>query len=252
MTGDGKMEEDKRKALLMTVGGSHAPLLFSLRSNRPDAVVFFASRGSRRQVTEKLIPALLAEGLPLPDHEFVITPDEQDLGASVFELLAAVPKAMEKLGFGRRRWPALADYTGGTKTMSAATVWASSRERCDFSYIGAAGGERTKDGLGVVVGGRELCLLRENPWNKIAYFEIDSAMRFFNQGQYGNAAALLGEMAAKVSEPTARRMFAALRDVVSGFFHWDVFDHKRAVASLGKSLAPLLDSRRMAMACCRG
>jgi CRISPR-associated protein (TIGR02710 family) len=172
----------------------------------------------------------------------VVTPDEQDLGESVFTLLREVPLALKRLGAATLDWPQFVDYTAGTKTMSAALILASSKFPCQVAYIGApdpAG--RTKEGLGIVLDGKERIFRQENPWNRIACYETQTAAHLFNRGQYGNAAHQMKRIVQQVTEDGTRRVLAVLAELFEGFHRWDIFDHAAAQVQLGRSLQPLLD-----------
>ena len=228
--------------LLLSVGGAPGPIVYSIRQNQPECIIFFVSAASRRLVSGEILPQLMQNPGRLPDHEFIVTPDEQDLGLSTFVLMNEVPAALRRLNVTDVEWPQLVDYTGGTKTMSASVVWASSRYPCVMSYIGAAdAGGRTRDGLGTVVDGREVCILRQNPWDRVAWMEAHSAIELFDRGQYANAASELNVICPRVSEDLPRRLFSVLAEIFEGFYCWDIFDHKNAVRLLGKNLAPLRD-----------
>ncbi len=233
--------------LLASVGGTPAPVIFAIRQHNPDKIVFFASSDSRRLINDSILPALFTSLGRIPEHEFIITPDEEDVGASTFELLQRMPEALRKLNIHGMAWPNLVDYTGGTKTMSAAVVWASSRFPCRFSYIGSLTAEhRNKCGLGIVLDGLEKCFLIENPWNKVAFFEARAALHLFNRGQYGNAAALLVSIQRRIDEPHVQRVFAVLGKAFQGYHEWDVFNHKGAQACLGQVQNALNDLAQMA------
>ncbi len=227
--------------MLISVGGAEAPIIWSINHHSPEKIIFFVSKSSRKQVSEKIMPAIFNVNQRFIDHEFIITPDEQDIGESTRILLNQVPKAMHKMALSYS-WPDIVDYTGGTKTMSAAMVWASSKFPCYFSYIGAdTENARNKGGLGIVMDGREKCLIQENPWNKLAYFEINDAIKLFNRGQYANAADILAGIADKVTEQRHHRVFAVLRDIVKGYASWDIFDHQTAQRLIGKNFKALAD-----------
>ncbi|MFQ5741009.1 MAG: TIGR02710 family CRISPR-associated CARF protein [Acidobacteriota bacterium] len=227
-------------SLLISVGGAASPVLFSIRHHRAERVIFFVSLNSRRLVSSQIMPALLEDPGHLPDHEFVVTPNEQSLGESVFALLQEVPSALHKLGAGESSWPELVDYTAGTKAMSSALVLASSKHPCVVSYIGAPDpSSRTKGGLGIVLDGRERLFLQENPWNKVAWLDARTAVNLFNRAQYGNGATLMKEVAGRVDEEPAHRLYAVLSQVFEGFHWWDVFDHKRALHHLRACREPL-------------
>ncbi len=226
------------KTMLISVGGAEAPLISSIKAHLPDAVIFFVSRTSRSQVIEKILPAALEAFGKMIDPEFVVTPDEQDIGASTEALLNEVPKAMRKLG-SDTPWPDVVDYTGGTKTMSAAVVWASSRFPCQFNYVG--GTDRTKNGLGAVVAGAEKHVTLQNPWNRLAYYEIQVALRLFDCGQYARSAETLAGICAKVTAQREGRVLAVLQSIVGGFSQWDVFNHAKALSLFSKNLPSLKD-----------
>lgn len=232
----------EEKVLLLSVGGASAPVIYSIKENRPEKVIFFVSSSSRAVVSTEVIPELVKLDCQVPDHEFIITPNEQDVGESVRSLLKNVPKALKKLGLVDTIWPDIVDYTAGTKTMSAAVVWASAKFPCKLSYIGTPNSSgRTKNGLGVVLDGRERRFLIENPWNKIAYFEAESSIFLFNQGQYGTAANMLDSVLEHVDEDKTKRLLKILRDIFNAYYYWDTFDHKKA-RLLFKSTVPKLEA----------
>jgi len=226
------------KTMLISVGGAEAPVINSIKAHAPDKLIFFVSRGSRSQISEKIMPAIFADLKKMIDHEFVVSPDEQDIGESTGVLLSEVPKAMRKLGCDAV-WPDIVDYTGGTKTMGAAVVWASSKFPCQFNYVG--GTERSKNGLGVVVDGAERHVTLQNPWDRLAYFEINDALKLFDCGQYANSAELFAAIEKKVTDERAKREFHVLQAIVEGYSQWDMFNHDKALSLFQKNMPRLKD-----------
>lgn len=227
--------------MLISVGGSPAPILKSIEQNRPRKIVFFVSPGTYNDVTGKILPAIVQAGLPIVPHEIVRTPDEQDLGQSTFTLLREVPAAMRKMG-ETHDWPDLVDFTGGTKVMSSATVWASSRYPCRFSYVGSDTPDaRNKGGLGIVIDGHERCLITANPWDELAWFELKDAIALFDAGQYANAVTGIRAVTGKVTNPAHNRIITLLGTLWEGYAEWDVFQHQKAIGKMQGSLTPLKD-----------
>jgi len=222
--------------MLVSVGGSPEPVLHALRGGAVSKIIFFVSHGSRSQVFTEILPRLDYR----PEHTLVVTDDEQDLGVCVAALLEKVPVQLRELGVSPP-WPQRIAYTGGTKTMSAAVVWASSRFPCRFVYVGGVGAARDKSGLGVVRNGREQIVETENPWNRVAYFELRHAMRLYNVAQYGNAAAMLESLEQRVDDREAGRLITTLRFVFEAYHAWDVFAHKHARGLFKRYLPVLLD-----------
>jgi CRISPR-associated protein (TIGR02710 family) len=154
--------------------------------------------------------------------------------------MKSVPQELKKLGATEADWPSLVDCTGGTKIMSSAMLWASSRFPCEIIYVGTAPNAaaprdgRTKGGVGVVKTGTEYIVQRKNPWNSVGYLEARSALEAFNRGQYGVAATALRELSEKITDGDARKLFRVLAGVCGGFYFWDIFEHVNARHALLK------------------
>jgi CRISPR-associated protein (TIGR02710 family) len=223
------MNNDKIKLLVVSVGGSPAPVVFSLNQRRPAYVVYFTSATSRKTVRENIEPKL--EFKPL-DHEIVVTPDEEDLGLSVATLLREIPRLLNlwSLDFAEL----LGDYTGGTKTMSAALVLALAERGCSYSYVG--GRSRSKDGLGVVLDGYEKMLFLDNPWDALAVGSCRDAELLFNRCRF----MAVRDLAIRTATRTDRHrpFFEALQYLAEGYYAWDSFQYKSALEKLkrGESL----------------
>lgn len=205
---------------LISVGGSAEPIIFVLKEHRPGKVIFFASLDSRSQIEQVILPAI---GY-FPSCGYIITSDPEDVGICAFELLKSMPEELRKLK--TQGWPALIAYTGGTKAMSAAVVWTSSRHPCELIYIG--GEKRSKNGIGNVESGSETCLRIHNPWNRVFWHETELARQLFNRAQYGNAAGLLSMIRQRITDKDTAHLLGWLGDAFDAFHAWDTFDHRRA------------------------
>jgi len=211
----------KNNVMLISVGGSPEPIIHVIKTKQPKKIVFFSSESSRSQVEERILPAV---GY-FPQCGHIVTPDPEDVGKSTFELLEKMPEELRKLK-ETIAWPQLCGYTGGTKAMSAAVVWASSRFPCELLYVG--GRKRSKAGLGVVETGHEILVAIENPWNRLGWFEVRTAFELFNRGQYGNATELVRNVKKRVSDTEMKRLLEWLNNAFEAFFAWDIFNHKQA------------------------
>ena len=218
------------KALIVSVGGSPAPVIFSLNRNRPEYVIYFTSRGSRKEVREKIEPEL--EFKPR-DHEILVTPDEQNLEASVAELLREIPRLLDLWGLSFS--DLVGDYTGGTKSMSAALVLALAERGCPYSYVG--GKSRSKDGLGVVQDGHESMLFHINPWDALAVGPCRDAQLLFNRCRFMSVRDLAARTAARTDRH--RPFFEALQHLAEGYYDWDNFNHARALQLLKRGESQL-------------
>ncbi|MEA2012780.1 MAG: hypothetical protein U9O87_06825 [Verrucomicrobiota bacterium] len=188
-----------KTTLIISVGGSIEPILYSIKNNNPDTVIFFVSYITRDIVKGKIISNLQkADNTHIP-YDFILTPDEQSIGKSTFVLLNEIPKITKKLT-GQMKFPEMVDYTGGTKTMSAALVWACSEYSKKFSYIGSLyPSGRDKNRAGIVISGQERSFLSENPWNQIAFFEINKGIDLFNQNLFPQAIKIFEKAEKKIT-----------------------------------------------------
>lgn len=218
-------------AMVVSVGGSPAPLIHSLNEQQPDYVIYFASKDSRKIIRTEIEPNLIFQP---NDCEVITTPDPNDLVLGVHKILKDLPEAMKI--FDLQPGDLVADYTGGTKTMSAAVVLALSRMMVKrFSYIG--GSKRDKHGLGVVINGHEQALYVENPWDVLAVRDLAEVEKMFNTCRFASAREAASAAAERMD--SRKSLFNALTDVSEGCRLMDDFRFKEAAPLLGKAQSVL-------------
>jgi CRISPR-associated protein (TIGR02710 family) len=122
------------------------------------------------------------------------------------------------------------DFTGGTKCMSAALALQAHRWRCLFGYVG--GSERTKEGVGIVVSGKEQVLHCHNPWDALGYQAVEDAVILFDQGAFPAAGRLLERALRNVENPARKRELQAVRTLAEAYEAWERFDHPAAAGKL--------------------
>lgn len=229
------MSNQTKQVLLISVGGSSAPVIHSLNSQQPDYVIYFASRTSRSVIRQEIEPSLRFSPV---DHDIIVTPDEQNLVVSVSALLNRLPELLGNWGLDFDA--VTGDYTGGTKTMSSALVLALSGKGSPYSYVG--GTARDKDGLGVVIDGREQMLHLENPWDILAVEALRDIRLMFNRCRFRVVQELAERTAGRVE--INRSFFQALQHIAEGFYYWDTFQYRPAFGSLRQGaglLRPFVD-----------
>ena len=229
--------------LLCTVGGAHQPILKAIESTSPRYVCFFCtdrdpvtgSPGSIVQVTGKgkvikanpgdagptlqNIPA--QAGLDAERFEARMIPAD-DLDGAFFAMRDAVAELAERfLGA-----PFIADYTGGTKTMTAALVCAA-LERDDVELQLVAGARpnivRVEDGTEQAMAAsvdrlriHRSMVLYLRAWRRFAYHE---------------AAEGLDGIRVTSGSPDRPRLELA-RSLSRALAHWDDFEHESALSFL--------------------
>ncbi|NJO63205.1 MAG: hypothetical protein HC836_34795 [Richelia sp. RM2_1_2] len=128
------------KILFITVGGSFQPIVTSIRSLQPDRVIFIASdgeKGSKSQVIGQGTPceirrgAEVVEKLPnIPtqlelgdsfqkERDLILVENPDDLNECYTKIHPVIRNLQQKANH-----EIMADYTGGTKSLSAALVMA--------------------------------------------------------------------------------------------------------------------------------
>lgn len=218
------------KAMLISVGSSLSPIIHTLNKTAPPYIIFFASPETRNFITS-ILKSLEFEPRGIDQ---IISSSAEVLGECYRSLRIELP---EKL----RTWDIqpselLVDYTGGTKTMSAAVVLATIEMGCSYSYVG--GTERDKGGIGVVLDGKERMWYVNNPWDEIAVGERRKANILFNRARYTAALEVMKDICRKVGEHE-RPYYQAWVQVIEGYEQWDMFNHRRARSALEKGFHSL-------------
>ncbi|MGD0489855.1 MAG: TIGR02710 family CRISPR-associated CARF protein [Syntrophorhabdales bacterium] len=213
-------------AMIVSVGGTPAPIVKSIGHFKPKFVVFFASQDTADQVT-----AIKSE----TGRNGVTFRSEMTLVDDVNDLLTCNDKAEEAVRRvsvkGHHKDDVIVDYTGGTKNMSVALALAAITHGFSFSYVG--GDERTKSGTGTVIDGQERVYQSVNPWDLLGIEEKKKIGLLFNQCQYKAAKELADSLANRSTRH--RTLFRKVGFLVEGYYLWDLFRHKQALERFGKA-----------------
>ena len=234
-----------RQILLCTVGGSHEPILKAIDSAAPDYTCFFCTGrdpetrrpGSEVQITGegKVIRAAAGDKKPtlpniptqagLADGSWeaqIIPADDLD------DAWLKMRKTVDALG---KRFPdaeCVADYTGGTKTMTAALVLAA-LESADSVELRLVSGARPD--LNSVEPGSEQSMSAS-----VARIRSNRDMKLhlaaWGRFAYREAATGLDGICVAANSPDRRRLGIA-RALSHGLALWDDFDHAGANQKLG-------------------
>jgi len=217
---------EEHKVMIVSLGGTLAPVIHSLNESRPEYICFFVSEETKASI-DGILRSL--EFKPR-HHEWIVTSNPELLSDCYDAVVREFPPLLQKWGIGPH--DVCVDYTGGTKTMSSALVLATVEQSCCYSYVG--GSERSKGGVGVVIDGKEKKWFLDNPWDRIAVKEKREVAILFNRARYASASQILDRCIDKVSEGQ-RPYLKALQDLVTGYDLWDRFKHQEAKSRLYKS-----------------
>ena len=216
-----------RRILAVTVGGEPDPVVQAIRQHAPDFVLFFVTTepagGSRRflvETTEKGEPLLQRAGLPPEAYEIITLPRPDDF-ADCFQRMR---EALREHAQDAER---IADYTGGTKTMSAALVAAALLSGWSLSVVG---GER-RDTVKVARGTELARLVHAAPF----YHELVLAQvrRLYESHEYASAAAVLQAFLTRSElHGTDQQRLTHLHTFLKALAAWDRFAYAEALELL--------------------
>jgi CRISPR-associated protein (TIGR02710 family) len=226
--------------LLCTVGGSHRPILTAIEQRRPDQVVFFGTGPDPATGRPGSLTQILGKGTPVEERgadgqvkKLPNIPTLAGLAEGKYEArevpaddldgaVVVMRNAVQEL---RQRFPAavfIADYTGGTKTMTAALViTALEAEGVELQLVTGSRGDlvRVRDGsqASITVGVEGIRLRRAMApylaaWERHGYAEAAAGLRGL---ALPRDSALRGEL-------------LIARDLSCAFDAWDRFDHAAA------------------------
>lgn len=219
------------KAMIVSVGGTVEPIIFSLTQHRPEFVCFFASQESLDKIGD-IKKGVSDQGHVFQDYK-VTCDDASDL-THCYERAGECAEKIRESGYSAE--DVLVDYTGGTKSMTAALGLATIGHGYSFSYV--AGTERTKEGLGVVVTGTEKILQGVSPWRIFAVEERKRISLFVSAFQYEAAIVTISATRGSLSERDLE-LWDALEGVLRGYLAWDSFDHTEALRQLTSGVSRL-------------
>lgn len=225
------------KILILTVGGSHQPLLTSIESIKPDKVYFLCSQESREQVigkgkvlksSNKLdrndLPNLVSLA-KLKDGQYEIEiiegyDDLNDCYKKAYELI-------EKLHNENSDSEIIADYTGGTKSMSAGLVSAALDDgKCEIKIVTGK-----REDLIKVANGTQMVFPVE-----IRKIQLERGIKrvkdFIKRFDYSGADNLITSLAEQYSDNETRQKLIKSANICRAFDAWDRFNHKSALSLL--------------------
>lgn len=230
--------------LICTVGGSPEPLVKSLLEWRPARVLFVPSAQTRSQVDAVLRAYAEHTGAPLRPGEYEICPVSNAEGLE--ECLYVIRRFDQEVGRWTSRgsdYRVVADFTAGTKCMTAALVLQARRWSCRYSYVGGA--SRSKEGVGVVESGSERVVHWANPWEALGYQAVEDACLLFDQQAFMPAARLLDAARKATDDGAARRSLSTFHQLCEGYGLWDRFRHRDAAQRIDSVLKNAADIQAM-------
>ena len=221
------------RVLVCTVGGSHQPIIQAIEQLAPCLTVFVCSTGKSSSVyiingEGKVIKENQNDEKPsLPniptivninkeDYNIVsVPPDDLDevfkiLHSEIYDIQNSYPKAM-----------LYADYTGGTKTMTAGLILAALEHDIHLHLVKGA-----RTNLEKVSEGTQWAVPASVDWIKF-YRTVQNHLSSWNQYAYGQAVRGMESMNIPTDSKLQEKFFK-VKTLSQAFDAWDRFDHEKA------------------------
>ena len=226
--GIGLLKGKQMKLMLVTVGvGSTVSegIAFAIEDQQPDFVMFLTTSESEKQTIPKLLKTLK---LNPEKYKCRRVQDENDVEKCTLEFIAAIQN-LKKRRPDSEYLDLVADFTSGTKAMSAALVAAGLEETIGkLSYIA---GERGEGGR--VVSGTERAISLA-PNRLTVRRIIAQAITQFNAVRFDTCLEMLDQVEGLIRLPSVLQAVDTLRMLAFGYRAWDRFDYKSAMSHLDR------------------
>lgn len=236
-----------QKILILSVGGSSEPIVNAIKSYKPEFVYFFCSsgpKGSAVRIDSSGDPCGDKRRAKCPEcgHEFhlgnpkgksivvqtglkedqyeIITIDDPDDLNKCYSQLVALARSIEEKHPGAQ---VIANYTGGTKTMSVAMALVGTMtEEWDLSLNK---GPRL-DIIKIRAGDTPVIV---NKWQIFAEQRLESVAEALRKYDYALAEEIVSQLLFHPLEPGFQKRLLRIRQVCEAFNGWDKFDHRKAL-----------------------
>lgn len=207
------MGSKMKKAMIISVGGSAEPIIYSLNHHKPELVYFIASKESSKYI-EDILSLLAFQPIEWTTFE-VSNVDSIDC------CYEEAKKALEEI---RRKFDGniVVDYTGGTKSMSVALAFLASREGLGLYLVSGVRRDTER-----VVDGTEFSS-KNNPWSILWDAKMKEIKAYFDLGLYFIAKATMENFNEELSIPEKRDVSSKICVLCQAFNEWDNFNHSRA------------------------
>jgi CRISPR-associated protein (TIGR02710 family) len=234
------MEVSSMKTIvILTVGGSHQPIVRSIQQNRPEFVHFLCSADCER--TKGSYIQVIGEGKVIKSRNDIEKPDLPNvvtltnLTEGQYEVnqikhfdnlndcyLTAL-QLIEKLHVKHPEATIIADYTGGTKSMTAGLAAAALDDgRCEIQLV--MGERRDLD----KTANKTEFVRPVQVWDTQATRRMRATKELIARFDYAGAAHLLEETAARFASDSTIATMQRWLSLCRAFDAWDRFDHQMA------------------------
>lgn len=208
---------EKIEYLIMSVGTSYEPLVLDIQLLQPRRILFLYTKKTE-SVLNKISNYCQLDAMRYSKREV----DETD----PLDIYREIKTAYLKWGRPERMY---IDFTGGTKSMSAAAAMAGAVINVQLIYIGTTNyltDFRKPDP------GTECLFYISNPVEIFGDLEIEKAFALFDKHNYAGARKKLRELKEKVPTPDIRQQLSFVYKLALSYEHWDALEFPEAYKAM--------------------
>lgn len=205
-----------KKGIILTLGMSYEPLVYSVKELQCNYVVFLGTESSINNTLDITVEQASLK----PSQIKKLQIDEYDVNVSqIFDLIAESIEWFKIKGVTQ----IICDPTGGRKWMSAGAIMASSFYGLSLIYVDAKyeGGKIDKSSMRLI----DL----DNAYEKTGILWMDKAQEAFNNHNFELCVDYLDQI--KKLPPTKKLLIQCIRIISECLARWDRFDHKKTSVS---------------------
>ncbi|HEY8421763.1 MAG TPA: TIGR02710 family CRISPR-associated CARF protein [Thermoclostridium sp.] len=208
--------EEECEALVLTLGQSYEPLVFSILTLKPKKVFILCTDESLHLLDDVI------EFTKLKPSQYV---SSKVASENPLELYQEIKKIYEQWGRPKNIY---VDFTGGTKSMSAGCAMAGVAIKAKLVYISG----KLISSLKKPEPGSERLLIIEDPYTVFGDLEREQAIALFNSMDYVSAFRVFEEL----DQRTNTKEYGALKCLSKAYDSWDSLDINKAIENLSECI----------------
>jgi len=202
----GKLNNNKYKVLILTLGFSPEPLSFSITLFKPEKIILLTTNQSRNGVDT--IFKHTNRGIKDTIIKTVSNDNPNDVYKKIKEGLSELPYGFDQVAV---------DFTGGTKAMTGGAIMAASILNMDIYYIASESNRKLKRSEP----GTERLVRITSPYQYFGDIKADKAINSWNNFDYISALKIFKELENEVPNP---RKFEVLSSIACAYTNWGNFN----------------------------
>ena len=210
---------DKVDYLIVSVGTSYEPIVLNISLLKPQQILFLYTDKTKKYL-DKIVKTCRLELSSILMHRVHDT--------NPLDIYREIKHAFLEWGRPEQMY---IDFTGGTKSMSAAAAMAGAMVNVQLVYIGTS--DYLADFRKPMPGSEEFYYIA-NPLRVFGDLEIEKAVILFDEKNFAGAREKLEELKERVPDPSTRQQLNFLYLLAGAYEQWDSLDFCRAYESMQK------------------